>query len=513
MLMYDYKIFYSTRENVFRVYFIISSFFFLLMSFCFLQGNHSYAGLQENINVHQTPPLTAQLQKELQMLNIPAHSWLPHLVTADSIEILDVAIIGGGMNGLAISFALIKEGISNIKVFDENASGKEGPWSRYARMNVLRSDKTDLGPALGIPSLTFWAWYEAQYGEESWTQLKSIPTTMWSHYLYWFKNILNLPLENDITLKSIVPLQDFLELIFEKEGLEQIIYARKIVLATGRDGAGGGEIPEFMKDVSPHLYAHTINSIDMKLLANKKVAIIGAGASAFDAAASALEHGAEAVDVLIRRETLPNANKFTQITQPGAALGFYHLKDDERWTFLAEWLKHGIPPPKETLERIKHFKNLNMHYNAHIQKISSDESSAIISTSQNNLTVDFIIIATGFAVDLSRRPELANISKEILLWEACVSQELKAQNSKLGKFPYLGPHFEFLEAHPGDAAYLKNIYCFNYGAFLSHGLLSGDIGLSTLGAMRLVEGIVIDFFVVKSPEFSFLQKKCKKNHK
>lgn len=489
------KIFYASQI---RFYLDIPNFFLLLTSFIFLQGNHSYACLQENINTHQAPHLKPKLQKELQMLNIPEDPWLPHFYTSDGIEILDVAIIGGGMNGLATSFALIKEGIDNIKVFDENPSGKEGPWSRYARMNILRSDKTDLGPALGIPSLTFWSWYEAQYGEESWTQLKSVPTNMWSHYLCWFKNILNLPVENDITLKSIIPLQNFLKLIFEKEGAEQIIYTRKVVLATGRDGAGGGEIPEFMKDVSPHLYAHTISSIDMELLENKKVAIIGAGASAFDAAASALEHGAKTVDVLIRRETLPSANRFAQIVQPGAALGFYHLKDDERWTSFAGWLKHGIPPPKETLERVKNFKNLNIHYNTYIKKISSSESSAIISTSQNELTVDFIIIATGFAVDLSRRPELANISKEILLWNMCVSPELKAQNSKLGKFPYLGPHFEFLEAYPGNASYLKNIYCFNYGAFLSHGLLSGDIGLNSLGANRLAEGIVIDFFLENS---------------
>ena len=38
----------------------------------------------------------------------------------------------------------------------------------YARMDTLRSPKTLTGPALGVPSLTFRAWYEAKYGLDAW---------------------------------------------------------------------------------------------------------------------------------------------------------------------------------------------------------------------------------------------------------------------------------------------------------------------------------------------------------
>lgn len=472
-----------------------STLLFLFISFFVLHSHFSYGGAVENICIPQTTiPLEEQLQKELQTLNIPAHTWLPSTSIADIPNILDVAIIGGGMNGLCTCFALIKEGINNIKVFDENDSGKEGPWARYARMHVLRSEKTCLGPSLGIPSLTFCAWYEIQYGLESWKQLKSVPTNLWNNYLYWFKTVLNLPVENNITLKSIIPVHGILKLILKKEYNEQVVYARKVVLATGRDGAGGFEVPQFMNDIPKYLYAHSAEQIDMASFANKNIAIIGAGASAFDAAAAALEQGAQSVDMIVRREVLPETNKFSPIVHPGAAWGFYHLKDDERWTAFADWLEHGVPPPKDTLERVKHHQNLNIHYNTSIQKIIHNDISATISTNQGDFTVDFIIIATGFAVDLLRRPELAHINKEILLWGAQMPREL-ANHVKLSKFPYLGPHFEFLEIHPGKAPYLKNIYCFNYGAFLSHGLLCGDIGWNSLGTMRLVEGIVSDFFL------------------
>jgi len=490
--MIYFELFFIKEIKLLTFHLTALIFSLFLFSFFALPGNYCYGIEIEESHSYQT---STCLENQLQILNIPAESWLPTTLSIDSTPLLDVAIIGGGMNGLATSLALIKEGICNIKVFDENTCGREGPWSRYARMNVLRSDKNDLGPALGIPGLTFRAWYEVQYGQDGWNQLKSVPTHMWNDYLCWFRKILNLPVENNIALKSIIPLHNVLKLILEKGGVEQIVYARKVVLATGRDGSGGFEVPEFMKNISPHLYAHSAQTIDAESLANKKVAIIGGGASAFDAAAVALEHGALKVDIVIRRAILPSANKFTHFTQPGASLGFFHMEDQERWACFAEWLDHGIPPPKETLERVKHYQNLNVHYSTHIKKITEDDASAIITTSQGDITADFIIIATGFAVDLSRRPELANINNEILLWDACVPEELRVNNVKLGRFPYLGPHLEFLEAHPGNAPYLKNIYCFNYGAFLSHGLLGGDIGLNTLGAMRLAEGIVIDFFL------------------
>lgn len=478
--------FYSSPAMKFAFLFVILSSF---------QLDYSYSAL-ENINMHEPVALTKHLENDLKLLNIPAEPW--ESLNADKEEILDVAIIGGGMNGLAVSLALIKEGIHHIRVFDENPSGKEGPWMRYARMKTLRSNKNELGPALEIPSLTFRGWYEAQYGENNWAHLHLIPTSMWNDYLCWFKKTLNLPFENCTALKQIIPEEYHLKLIFIKEGIEQVILARKVVLSTGRDGAGGGEVPEFMHNVSPGLYAHTIDPINMNALTNKRVAVVGAGASAFDAAATALEHGALSVDVLIRRETLPQPDKFALIIQPGSGLGFYHLKDETKWNSFGNWLKCGTPPPKETLERVEGYENLNVRFNTCIKHITDDGKTAIISTSQNDLEVDYIILATGFSVDLSHRSELGSIYKDILLWGDQVPEEMKMVNKRLSRFPYLGPHFEFLELHPGKAGYLKNIYCFNYGAFLSHGILSGDIGLSSLGARRLVEGIVIDLFLDNS---------------
>lgn len=75
------------------------------------------------------------------------------------------------------AFALLSGGISNIRIFDRNPAGKEGPWMNYARMETLRSPKTLPGPSYGFASLTFRAWYEAQFGTEAWEILEQDSAT------------------------------------------------------------------------------------------------------------------------------------------------------------------------------------------------------------------------------------------------------------------------------------------------------------------------------------------------
>ena len=79
---------------------------------------------------------------------------------------LDVAIIGAGMGGLAAAFVLKRLGVRNMRVFDRSPEGFEGPWATYARMQTLRSPPELVGPALGLANLTFRAWFEAQFGRE-----------------------------------------------------------------------------------------------------------------------------------------------------------------------------------------------------------------------------------------------------------------------------------------------------------------------------------------------------------
>ena len=123
--------------------------------------------------------LEASARHDLARLNYPPASWVPGRAGPDGKPALDVLVVGAGMCGQTVGFGLRREGIRNIRVIERESHGREGPWNTTARMPILRSPKHLTGPDLGIPSLTFRAWYEAQVGQDAWEQLGLIPRADW----------------------------------------------------------------------------------------------------------------------------------------------------------------------------------------------------------------------------------------------------------------------------------------------------------------------------------------------
>ncbi len=449
------------------------------------------------------------LLRDLILLNYPSDDWRKeshHKPNPDPIY--DVAIIGAGMAGLTAGAALFKEGIYHIKLFDQNPQGSEGPWTTYARMKTLRTGKDIMGPALGIPHLTFHAWFEAVFGAEAWKRLVKIPNGLWMDYLKWYRQAMQLPVENHCILLSLIPKEDGFELEFQQFGQTLLVKARKVVLATGRAGFGGPVIPEFAQHLPKSVYAHTTEPIQFETLQNRRIGIIGVGASSFDAAAVALETGAKSVDLIMRRARLPNVNKFASLPYKGFSHGYFQLSDEKRWQFISAALDAAIPPPIEALKRVEGNPNLRILSGTAILRMSYDGSQINIETNHGIYSYDFLILGTGFHIDGYQQPELQHVIDHIALWKDRLPAEIIKTHSKMGDFPYLGPSFEFMPKKPGTAPYLKNLYCYNYGATLSHGILSSDIPAISIGATRLAQGIAADFFVQESDWF--LQ--CLKNY-
>ncbi|MDB5947776.1 MAG: NAD(P)/FAD-dependent oxidoreductase, partial [Ramlibacter sp.] len=78
--------------------------------------------------------LEARLRQELEWLCLPAKRWVPPR-TVDGLAVLDVAIVGGGMAGLALAASLAHLGLQ-APVFDRAPAGFEGPWATTARMET-----------------------------------------------------------------------------------------------------------------------------------------------------------------------------------------------------------------------------------------------------------------------------------------------------------------------------------------------------------------------------------------
>lgn len=444
------------------------------------------------------PKQDRALIRDLILINYPPMDWRKDKKNQDMDLMYDVVIVGGGMAGLTAGAALFKEGIFHIKVFDQNDQGSEGPWTTYARMKTLRSNKDIMGPGLGIPHLTFHAWFEASFGVEAWKQLGKIPNELWMEYLNWYRKTMKLPVENLCTLIDMIPLQEGFELEFLQAGRPLKVKSRKVILATGRAGFGGPHLPDFVKNLPSSIYAHTMDAINFKALKERRIGIIGVGASSFDAAAVALENGAKSVDIIMRRARLPCVNKFNSLPYKGFCHGYFMLSDVKRWEFMCEAFSAGIPPPAESLKRVEKYPNLRILANTTIIQVSFDGNQVQMKTNQGMHTYDFLILGTGFQIDGYQQPELRRVMDQIALWKDRLPAELISQKPEIGNFPYLGPSYEFLPKVPGTAPYLKDLYCYNYGATLSHGLLSGDIPAISIGATRLAQGIAADFFIQDS---------------
>src|SRR5262245_9092793 len=129
------------------------------------------------MDVKSPPGLAAHdraVARDLELLNLPPGNWPATVIAPDGRPALDVAIVGSGMLGIAAAAALTFKGVRNIALFDRTQAKREGPWVTYARMETLRSPKHLTGPARGVPSLTFRAWYEAWHGRDTWDALYKI---------------------------------------------------------------------------------------------------------------------------------------------------------------------------------------------------------------------------------------------------------------------------------------------------------------------------------------------------
>jgi cation diffusion facilitator CzcD-associated flavoprotein CzcO len=435
--------------------------------------------------------LEARVRHDLVCLGLPAKPWVPPL-QRDHQTVHDVVVVGAGMAGLALAASLTHLGIRPY-VIDRAPAGFEGPWATTARMETLRSPKELTGPALGIPSLTFRAWYEAQFGAEGWTRLDKIPRLQWADYLRWYRQVLGLVVHNQQQLIDVSPRADgvvALQVANQQMGHPQTLLARHVVLATGRDGLGGPWVPPWSAAIPRDRWLHSGETWSGERLCNLRVAVIGAGASAMDAAATALEHGAHRVDLLIRRHQMPRINKSKGSGNPGMAHGYWALPDEWKWRIRHYINQEQVPPPRGSTLRVSRHHNAYFHFGAGVQSADMQaDGSVVLHTAKGPLVADFVIFCTGFRSNWSLRPEFSTIAPHVRVWQDRFATPAGEDDAELAESPDLGPLFEFQPKVPGLCPGLERIYCFNYAGALSQGAGAGDIPQISDGAQRLARGL------------------------
>jgi FAD-dependent urate hydroxylase len=439
--------------------------------------------------------LAAEARRALALLGETPANWV---APQDGVD-HDVAVIGAGQSGLAVAFALRRAGIGRVTVIDAAPAGREGVWRTIARMDVLRTAKAPPGPEIGIPALSFQAWYEAQHGAAAYQALPAIPRETWADYLDWFRVAADIPVRNGVRLTHVAPAPQGVRLTMERDdGAISHETVRKLVLATGFAGGGGPYVPSVVSDGLPRtLYAHTAEAIDFAALRGKRIAVLGAASSAFDAAATALEGGAAEVHLFCRHPDLSRGTRMKNFGYPAAAEHFHALSDAERWRIMRVYRARGSFPPPATVRRATRFPNFRLHLNAPWRKThgGGDGLAHIETAAGERFTVDFVILGTGYAADLSRVPALADIAPHIALWADRYVPDPGDEDAGPAAAPYLDAGFRFMEKTPGAAPFLADIHYLGYSGMVSQGRPVGDIPSLRHNVPRLVREIGRDLFL------------------
>ena len=277
--------------------------------------------------------------------------------------------------------------------------------------------------------------------------------------------------------------------------LRVIETTRKVILANGVSGNGGPYVSGILKDLPQAFHAHTSADIDFAALRGKSVAVLGGAASAFDAAATALEAGAGEVHLFVRRATLPSVPVTRTRAYPGAYDNYYQLPDAIRWAQARRFRRSGSTPPVDAVQRVTNFPNFYLHLGAQWSEARIASGAIEAHVGGERLTFDFAIAGTGYFIDPAARLELADFAQHIRLWRDQYVPPSDDADDYLGAHPYLGAALEYLEKTAGNAPYLRDIHVYNPAGFVSFGLPVGDVPSMRRDIPVVVQRIGRDLFL------------------
>jgi cation diffusion facilitator CzcD-associated flavoprotein CzcO len=159
-------------------------------------------------------------------------------------------------------------------------------------------------------------------------------------------------------------------------------------------------------------------------------------------------------------------------------------------------MRQQTPAPRSSVLRVSRHSNSSFHFGQGIKQITLQGRELDIRTTAGaSIQADFLILGTGFEVNLDTRPELNNIARNVARWRDRFEAPKGMEAADLYRHPYLNSDFSFREKTPDSAPWVGNIYCFNHAAALSMGKLSSDIPAISDGAQLLAKSISEAFYV------------------
>jgi FAD-dependent urate hydroxylase len=226
--------------------------------------------------------------KEIRMARSPSQ---PRLLDARPMtsSTCDVAIIGAGPYGLAAAAHLRRHTNLDVHIFGDPMSF----WRSMPRGMMLRSrwEASHIAFPSGDLSIDT---HVAETGE---TFSAPIPLEHFIDYGVWVQN----RVAPDVDGRRVTSVQREAEgfAVVTEDG--ESLHARRVVVAAGI--APFAQKPAQFDELSTEAVSHTSEWDDLSVLSDRRVAVVGGGQSALEAAALLHEGGAQ-VEVIARRESL-----------------------------------------------------------------------------------------------------------------------------------------------------------------------------------------------------------------
>ena len=442
--------------------------------------------------------LSRRVEHDLQIMVYPKDPWVLPRTDPSGEHVHDVVIVGGGQCGLSVAFGLIRERVTNILVLDAAPCGREGPWVTYSRMWTLRSPKHVTGPDLGIPSLAPRSWFEALFGEEGWEALGKWPRHTWQSYLNWYRNVLRLPLRSEARVTLLEQHGSIVRLHLADGGR---VLARKVVLATGLEGIGDWNVPEIVRtSLQPGSWTLCTDDVDSRAWRGRRVAVLGAGATAWDRCADLLELGAASLTLYMRRRQVLTANPFRYLEMAGYLRHFQSMEDADKWRWIRTILSFGQPPTQDGVDRCAAFENFTLHAGTGWAGLQDTGNGIVVTGTDGSVeTFDHVFIGCGFSMDPAGRPELAQFASNILTWGEVYPAPADYPDPWLASYPYLDRALRFRERVVGATPILENIFCFNYGTLVSNAHSGASLSGILYGIQPLIHGITYALWCEDEP--------------
>jgi hypothetical protein len=340
----------------------------------------------------------------------------------------DVVVIGAGPYGLAVASSLRRAG-ANVRVFGETMSF----WTRHMPHDMcLRSIWS--ASHIGDPKSSFnLAAFEREKGV---ALARPIPLSDFVAYGRWFQ-ARALPDLDGRTVTRVETHGDALRVVASDD---EAIDARNVVVAAGI--APFAARPDVFRALPPELASHSADHADLAPFAGRRVVVIGGGQSAIESAVLLREHGAE-VEVIMRasrlqwvgrapREGLIGPLLFDR-TDVGPAL-ISHLVAHPMFVrtlpraIQRDATRRALAPGASLWLRPR-LGDLVLSTRRSVVDVARRDGGVRLRLDDGSTrTVDHVLMATGYRVDLRRYPFLA--------------PELLARVRRVDGLPVLDPSFE-----------------------------------------------------------------------